>query len=248
MHFSIQQKLLITKKGADMQTSKKTYGKTFDFTLVELLVIAIISILAGMLLPALEQAIEQARGISCANNLKQISINSYTYSNEHQDWLLPARDDAGTGNANWVEVLENVPSRYFNQESKAAAYRCPSNLRYVGGNYRHNYAINWFNGDINQSYASTNDYYRPRQKLSQVTRPTFFPQFADAGLKYNNGGSWDLISHMEYYRSSQLFDHGSDVDAFLHGDVGYFTFYDGHAKSFTEGGALVDMPDWWDFK
>jgi prepilin-type N-terminal cleavage/methylation domain-containing protein/prepilin-type processing-associated H-X9-DG protein len=53
---------------------------TKGFTLVELLVvIAIISILAAMLLPALDNALESAKTIACTNNLKQFSMATRMY-------------------------------------------------------------------------------------------------------------------------------------------------------------------------
>ena len=47
--------------------------------------IAIIAILAGMLLPALNAAREKARAITCVNGFKQLSLAVMGYMNDNDD-------------------------------------------------------------------------------------------------------------------------------------------------------------------
>ncbi len=83
------------------------------FTLVELLVVmAIIGILAGMTLPAIQDTRELARRLSCKNNMRQIVMAAHSYDASHRrlpagtlgfDTVIVVPAGSGTNESLWID-------------------------------------------------------------------------------------------------------------------------------------------------
>jgi prepilin-type N-terminal cleavage/methylation domain-containing protein/prepilin-type processing-associated H-X9-DG protein len=109
------------------------------FTLVELLVvIAIISILASMLLPALERARDAAVAVSCMNNQKQSGLGLLMYMNDNKS-IFPVRFKKSNGNESpWSGFL--VEGGYMEATSSSTGIMGP-NVRCPG--WDHDPAYNY---------------------------------------------------------------------------------------------------------
>ena len=70
---------------------KRNVGsKRVHFSLIELLVtIAVIAILTGLLLPALNSARSAGRKIACVNQMKNLSLAIGAYTPDNEDYLPP---------------------------------------------------------------------------------------------------------------------------------------------------------------
>jgi prepilin-type N-terminal cleavage/methylation domain-containing protein/prepilin-type processing-associated H-X9-DG protein len=220
------------------------------FTLIELLVvIAIIAILAAMLLPALSGAKTRAVGISCLNNLKQLTLAAVLYSTDYADAI--AANYVADTNA-WVggdvstlpgatNVLDIQRAKLFPYNRSVNIYRCPADkfaLRTRTVPRVRSYSLSGMMG-INSDWAAqaVHPNIRENRKFSEVKNPgpsrAFF--FVDEQSDPNDLTGYDSVSSIDdgYFAVNSTTGPVTwqNSPANRHGDVGSLSFADGHVEN-----------------
>ncbi|MBE6371331.1 MAG: prepilin-type N-terminal cleavage/methylation domain-containing protein [Lentisphaerae bacterium] len=166
---------IIMKKGFNCRIPRKK-----GFTLIELLiVIAIIAILAGMLLPALNSAREKARTISCLGNLKSLGTACSSYSNDNRDHIPYSVNNAtATDTISWDDLLGmgGYDGRKVSLEDAKISWATRTALS--GHNRIYNCSANPNKEDFKRGYALNDGYYADNQPLYG---------FPDGGSAWHHG-------------------------------------------------------------
>ena len=148
----------------------KRFKTTMRFTLIELLVvIAIIAILASMLLPALNQAREMAKKISCTNNMKQMGLQIMFYADDYNGYLIQGNNLNSNPPGWYTQWFKYMPVNMMNERKSmlkpndrlaGTIFDCPSNFDVVTHGVR--YHINY---GLNQQFAP---WGQPSKKLVKI--------------------------------------------------------------------------------
>lgn len=189
---------------------------TGKFTLIEMLVVvAIIGILAALLMPSLQSALESARATQCSNNKRQLYHGFVQYAQEYR--YLPPRDSGTPSYWRWYtgkyvgQYLDEPPGSGFNSLPIGKLYHCPS--------YSSNAASNFGSG---YNYAYSNRINRTTATAGLLTfyafkNPSKLILTVDIGYSY----FWNTYDEADSFGCGPAYRHtGRAAILFMGGNTG----------------------------
>lgn len=234
----------VFRKAAARQ-SPPVRQRSRGFTLIELLVvIAIIAILAAILFPVFARARENARKISCASNLKQLSLGWLQYAQDYDEKVVPWSSTGTSGG--YAFVWQEIVQPYIKSKQ---LLRCPS-VQSATSTYSYNAFIGGASpAPPNRSLASLENPVQspimldgrgfPNEKNPTETAEGWVYSFVipdGAGSHQGRGCKYlDYVNGLQTgektwvgYKVDRA--RAGDVYAALHMDGANYAFADGHVK------------------
>ena len=225
--------------------------KKENFTLIELLVVvAIIGILVSLLLPSLSRAREKTKSAVCKNNLKQLGIICYIYSESNNDHF-PIRDFSNT--ISYDDYLAGYDGREAltpsemtangltaaQVEGKNGVYICPSS-NFTADPMR-SYGINgWGNNQTRFLGVSGNAPVPKSCKISSINLPSKSIAMAERGSNNSTMGSRGKDIAIAKFMYDELFINGINGGLEYHLKKSNYLFVDSHVESRSFNSTLVD--------
>ena len=210
---------------------KKNEKKARHFTLIELLVvIAIIAILAGMLLPALNNARGKAMDTECRNNIHQVNNTLMNYTQENDDFLLPSHIRKGSLGGYWSAFLYESKYGIFGSGDAwnvKAVWRCPVEKYRENNGTNGCFADYGINSNTNGGWPNSTDLNWGNVTFAKITKiraASSRAQLADIETQLGPGfgiGRAHMPPDSTKYQNLK----------FRHNQHANFAFHDGHVSA-----------------